>query len=82
MTKAQRKVKRLIETMDRLRDEYNAACIEAFPVGTEVAYAHGKHLRMGHVVDTGYGHRLKVQSNENANAAPWIDTYRIIQELE
>lgn len=82
MTKAQRKAKRLYEKMKKLRDEYNAACIEAFPVGMEVSYAHGDYLRMGHVVDTGYGHRLKIQSNANANAAPWIDTYRILDELE
>lgn len=80
MTKAQRKVKRLIAKMDRMRDEYNAACVEAFPVGTPVSYAHGERLRFGTVVDAGYGHRVKVE--HASGAAPWIDTWRIIQELE
>lgn len=80
MTRAQRKVKRLLEKMDRMRDEYNAACKEAFPVGTAVSYAHGERLRFGQVVDTGYGHRVKVE--HASGAAPWIDTYRIIQEME
>lgn len=82
MTRSQRKLKRLYEKMAKMRDEYNAACIEAFPVGTEVAYAHGDALRFGHVVDTGYGHRLKIQSSVNPNAAPWIEAYRILDELE
>lgn len=80
MTKAQRKVKRLLDKMDKMRDEYNAACKEAFPVGTGVSYAHGERLRFGVVVDHGYGHRLKIE--HASGAAPWIDTYRIIQELE
>ena len=80
MTKAQRKVERLIEKMDRMRDEYNAACIAAFPVGTPVSYMHGERLRFGHVVDTGYGHRLKIE--HASGASPWIDTYRIAEGLE
>jgi len=80
MTKAQRKVKRLLLKMDQMRDEYNAACKEAFPVGTPVSYAHGERLRFGVVVDISYGHSLKVE--HASGAAPWIDTYRIVQELE
>lgn len=80
MTPAQRKVKRLIQKMDRMRDEYNAACKEAFPVGTPVSYAHGQRLRFGHVVDVGYGHCLQVK--HESGSTPWIDAYRIIQELE
>jgi hypothetical protein len=80
MTPAQEKVKQLFDEMNKLRREYNEACKAAFPVGTEVSYVHGDRLRFGRVVDTGYGHRVKVESA--SGAAPWIDTYRIIEELE
>jgi hypothetical protein len=80
VTKEQRKVKRLLKKMDDLRDQYNAACIAAFPVGTKVSYAHGDLLRCGRVVDTGHGHRLKVE--HPSGAAPWIETARIIDEME
>ena len=80
MTRAQHKVKRLLDKMDKMRDEYNSACKTAFPIGTLVSYAHGERLRFGVVVDTGYGHRLKVE--HASGSAPWIDTYRIVQELE
>jgi len=82
VTRAQRKALKLYRKMHELRDQYNAACLEAFPVGTEVSYAHGEALRYGTVIDAGYGHRLKIQSSINPDAAPWIDTYRILDELE
>jgi hypothetical protein len=82
VTRAQRKALNLYRKMQDLRDQYNAACLKAFPVGTEVAYAHGEALRFGTVADSGYGHRLKIRSSVNPNAAPWIDTYRILDELE
>lgn len=79
MTPEQRKVKKMRERMNKMRDDYNEACKAAFPVGTEVSYAHGENLRHGHVVDVGYGHRMQIETP--VGAKPWIDTYRFIDEL-
>lgn len=79
MTEAQRKAVDLYKKMRKVQAEYDEACKVAFPLGTEVRYAHGENIRHGIVEDHGYGHRIKIKGQATAF---WIDTARVLSELE
>lgn len=75
-------VERAILAM-RQRDDaeraYQKACVLAFPIGSCVAWMHGRHERIGYVVDHGgFGAtRLKVRSDVS-ELEYWIETSRVL----
>lgn len=71
-----------LNELQRAKDSYAEACKRAFPVGAWVSWSHGRHERIGEVIDHGgYGERLKVRSHVWERKY-WIDANRVIRYAE
>lgn len=79
-TALQRQARQLMLRLKHLQNDFNKACIRAFPAGASARYVHGDRLRYVTVIDPGYGHSVRVRSESGREYV--IGAYRLLEDVE